>query len=63
MQRIESTDYVEMFRQREAKLAAKEMAEQAQIEADMRQDVRANLDELARMFEKKLARGSVMGLD
>ena len=63
MQRIESTDYVEMFRQREAKLAAKEMAEQAQIEADMRQDLRANLDELARMFEKKLARGSVMGLD
>ena len=63
MQRIESTDYVEMFRQRDAKLAAKEMAEQAQIEAEMRQDVRANLDELARMFEKKLARGSVMGLD
>ena len=63
MQRIESTDYVEMFRQREAKLAAKEMAEQAQIEADMRQDLRANLDELANMFEKKLARGSVMGLD
>ena len=63
MQRIESTDYVEMFRQREAKLAAKEMAEQAQTEADMRQDLRANLDELARMFEKKLARGSVMGLD
>lgn len=63
MQRIESTDYVEMFRQREAKLAAKEMAEQAQIEADMRQDARANLDELANMFEKKLARGSVMGLD
>ncbi len=63
MQRIESTDYVEMFRQREAKLAAKEMAEQAQTEADMRQDLRANLDELASMFEKKLARGSVMGLD
>ncbi len=63
MQRIESTDYVEMFRQREAKLAAKEMAEQAQTEADMRQDLRANLDELAIMFEKKLARGSVMGLD
>ena len=63
MQGIESTDYVEMFRQREAKLAAKEMAEQAQIEADMRQDARANLDELANMFEKKLARGSVMGLD
>jgi len=63
IQRIESTDYVEMFRKRDAALAAKEMAEQAQIEAEMRQDVRANLDALARMFEKKLARGSVMGLD
>jgi hypothetical protein len=63
MQRIENTDYVEMFRQRDAKLAAKEAAEQAQIEAEMRQDVRASLDELARMFEKKLERGSVMALD
>jgi len=63
MQRIENTDYVEMFRQRDAKLAAKEAAEQAQIEAEMRQDVRASLNELARMFEKKLERGSVMALD
>ena len=63
IQRIENTDYVEMFRQREAKLAAKEAAEQAQIESEMRQDVRASLDELARMFEKKLERGSTMALD
>lgn len=63
MQRIENTDYVEMFRKQDAKLAAKEAAEQAQIEAEMRQDLRASLDELARMFEKKLERGSVMALD
>ena len=64
--RIESTNYVDMFKQREAKLAVKEMAEQAQAEADIRQerqDVRANLAELARTLEKKLERGSVVGLD
>ena len=63
MQRIENTDYVEMFRRHDAKLAAKEAAERAQTETEMRQDARASLDELARMFEKKLERGSVVALD
>ena len=59
IQRIQSTDYVDMFRQREAKLVAKEAAEQAQVEADMRQDLRTSLEEIAQRSEKNLARGSV----
>ena len=61
--RIENTDYVELFREREAKLAANEAELQSQIEAEMREDVRANLDELAKMFSKKLERSAVVGLD
>jgi hypothetical protein len=61
--RIENTDYVEMFREREAKLAANEAALQSQVEAEMREDVRANLNELSKMFSKMLERSAVVGLD
>ena len=63
IQRIETTNYVDMFNQREAKLVAKEAAEQAQVEADMRQDLRTSLEEIAQRSEKNLARGSVINLD
>jgi len=63
IQRIESTDYIEVSRQREAKLDARDRAEDAQFAADMKQDLRDNLEKLGRRFEKQLARGSVMGLD
>jgi len=61
--RIENTDYVEMFREREAKLAANEAALQSQVEAEMREDARANLNELSKMFSKMLERSAVVGLD
>jgi hypothetical protein len=63
IERINNTDYIEMFRAREAKLAVKEAAEQAQFDAEMRQDLRSNIDELARMFEMKITRNAVVAMD
>ena len=61
--RIESTDYVEVLGQRNAKLDARDRAEYAQFAAGMEQDVDATLKELSRLYEKQLARGSVIALD
>ena len=68
VQRIENTDYIELFRAREAKIAAREAAEQAQIDLEDQEDLRANLDELAldeltRIFEKKITRNAVVAMD
>ena len=62
IQRIESTDYVEMFRQREAKIKAQDDALMDQVDAENRADLRANLDELAKMFEKYMATDAVAAL-
>ena len=62
IQRIESTDYVEMFRQREAKIKAQDDALMDQVDAENRADLRASLDELAKMFEKYMATDAVAAL-
>ena len=88
IERIQNTDYIDMFNQRDSKIAVKDILEDAQVAEDAQTDARANLEELgesarsadrnvetedkliaemavklAARIEKKLERGSVMGLD
>ena len=59
---VAGIDYVELFRQREAKLRAREDALMRQGEAESDAEARANLDELAKMFEKYLSKDAVAAL-
>ena len=58
IERIQNTDYIDMFNQRDSKIAVKDILEDAQVAEDAQTDARANLEELgesARSAEKDAA--------